>query len=379
VYEREESQNAGFCYDDSGALTNTKVGPIHPFFTFSLSFPQKQKKNKKQSMSLLFLVQELNNLGIQALELHDYERALEFFRHALYQAKANIQSHRQESAIPTATYNNNNNTNNGSSRPSERFKSTTMMMTTTTTSSTTFATPTTREEIITLVRSTNLARKCLAESAKNEGENPSTLQLLCTRGLCMLDTSTTATVTPSFSHNSVEEANIHCAMVIFNVGLVFQRSAAGPNLQWQRQQQQRVAEHLQQSKTLYYQAYRLLAPIMEESFQGHSSGNALLDLLYLAVLHNWLQASTEAATASETTQDQTCAMTHSVSDRLIRMARSVGSSTYYSRRSDDRSEGSHWLEEEEAAKLPLLRSLAELCLVNASTFRLNPRDAAAAA
>jgi hypothetical protein len=336
-------------------------------------------------MASLFLVQELNNLGIQSLEQQDYERALEFFRHALYQAKATIQSHRQESAaLRTVTYN-----NGSSSRPSKRFKSATMTIMT----STTTLVPPRREESINLFRSTNLARNCLAESEKNKGVDPSTLHLMCTRGLSMVEPPTieilTDTATPSFSHNALEEVNIHFAMVIFNLGLVCQSAAAGQHLQ-----QQRVTTYLQQSKTLYYQAYRLLAPIMEESFQGQSSGNALLDLLYLSVLHNWLQACSEAARANETelhscygvTQDQTCTMTNPVSARLIRLARSVRSSTYYSSSnsnsssnssSESRTEETHRLEE--VQEIPLLRSMAEFCLVNASTFRLNPREAAPAA
>jgi hypothetical protein len=332
-------------------------------------------------MTSLFLVQELNNLGIQSLEQQDSERALEFFRHALYQAKATIQSHRQKSAaLCTATDN-----NGSSSRPSKRFKPTT----TTTMTSTTTLVPPAREESINLARSTNLARNCLAESEKNKGVDASTLQLLCTRGLSMVEppatTLLTGTATPSFSHNALEEANIHYAMVIFNLGLVCQRAAAGQHLH-----QQRVTTYLQQTKTLYYQAYRLLAPIMEESFQGQSSGNALLDLLYLAVLHNWLQACSEAAIATGTglhpycgvaTQDQMCTMTNPVSARLIRLARSIRSSTYFisSNSTSDTSSDSRTEGLDEVQEIPLLRSMAEFCLVSASTFRLNPRDAAAAA
>jgi hypothetical protein len=329
-------------------------------------------------MISLFLVQELNNLGIQSLEQQDYERALEFFRHALYQAKATIQSHRQESAaICTATDN-----NASSWRASKRFKPTTMTSTTT-------LVPPTREETINLSRSTNLARNCLAESEKNKGVDASTLQLLCARGMSMVESPATTllivTATPSFSHNALEEANIHYAMVIFNLGLVCQRAAAGQHLH-----QQRVTTYLQQTKTLYYQAYRLLVPIMEESFQGQSSGNALLDLLYLAVLHNWLQACSEAAIATGTglhpycgvvTQDQMCTMTNPASARLIRLARSIRSSTYFisSNSTSDTSSDSRTEGVDEVQEIPLLRSMAEFCLVNASTFRLNPREAAAAA
>lgn len=167
----------------------------------------------------------------------------------------------------------------------------------------------------------------------------------------------------------MEEAKIHCAIVVFNLGLVSQRVGQQAHCTASVQ-----ATTLQQSRILYYQAYRLLAPFMEDSYKGASSGNALLDLLYMAVLNNWLQAILECESfATGAVGEQSEQTTRQVSARLIRLAVSVRSSHYIS------SYVGNQEEQEVTVASPLLRSLADFCLVNASAARLFPRTIAPAA
>jgi hypothetical protein len=365
-------------------------------------------------MSSLALVHELNNLGVAALELEEYDRAMEFFRHALRQAKSVI--HHSCGAITTAAsaasagtvtpapppakpQEDQQDEECSSRRPSKRVK---REMPTTT-----MAIPVVSP--IDLSCSTNIVRKCLAaqpvspkQASSNSNSNSNSncrskrdqsdpRSLFVTRGLYMLDGPVTTRIAagaagavmeqspsysacrssgPCFSHDLLEEAKIHCAIVVFNLGLVSQRSGQQSHCTASVQ-----ASTLQQSKILYFQAYKLLASLvmMEQNTttsdtssagRGVSSGNALLDLLYMAVLNNWLQATLEcesfATSGPQRTSEQ---LTLQISARLIRLAMSVRSSSQYC----------------QTTALASLCSLAEFCLVNASAARLLPRTIAPAA
>jgi hypothetical protein len=199
---------------------------------------------------------------------------------------------------------------------------------------------------------------------------------------------------PCFSHDPLEEAKIHCAIVVFNLGLVSQRagqqSHCTPNVQ---------ATTLQQSKILYFQAYKLLASLEGSSSTTNgggngvvlsslsslstSTGNPMLDLLHMAILNNWLQATLDCESFANTTTTTTTTTTTSnsrsnsgqpeptssphwtlqIAARLIRVSQSVRLSSQYG----------------QTTSLTRLCALAEFCLVNASAVRLLPRTLAPAA
>jgi hypothetical protein len=342
-------------------------------------------------MSSLALVHELNNLGVAALELEEYDRAMEFFRHALRQAKLVIHHSFGVTTAATAAAASSSASRSpskrqadqeeeaeeSSSRPSKRLKRETAAT----------PIPVSTTAPIDLSCSTKIVCKCLAPpqpsvshkqacSNNNSGSrkdraDPSTL--FVTRGLYMLDgpvttrsvapalgaaPSHTAASGPCFSHDPLEEAKIHCAIVVFNLGLVSQRtgqqSHCTPSVQ---------AASLQQSKVLYFQAYKLLASL-ESNGVASSTGNALLDLLYMAVLNNWLQATLECESFATSGPERTSQhLTLQIAARLIRLSMSVRSSSQYC----------------QTTALSRLCALAEFCLVNASAARLLPRTLAPAA
>jgi tetratricopeptide (TPR) repeat protein len=77
----------------------------------------------------------------------------------------------------------------------------------------------------------------------------------------------------SFSMNPLDNDDISSSIVIFNTALVFHLQALKVN----------SIQHLTKAMTLYQQAATLLR---EYIYAGNATGNALVDVLYMAILNN---------------------------------------------------------------------------------------------
>jgi hypothetical protein len=113
----------------------------------------------------------------------------------------------------------------------------------------------------------------------------------------------------SFCNDPTEDGKMLSSIVIFNIALAFHLKAS------------KETSHLNLAKaeSLYQQSYRLMTATIFRSYQGGSTGNAVLDLFCMALLNNMAHLSLDLCEAIKS---------EAMLRRLIRYALSVQSTVY---------------------------------------------------
>jgi hypothetical protein len=200
----------------------------------------------------------------------------------------------------------------------------------------------------------DVASSHISSSSSSLHQQPPPL-LLYSRALRLVDSPG-----PCFSHDPSEEESICASLTAFNLGLACHLGGVVDSHQAQRppvatapaaavvayhphqhQPHHHPSQLLNQAKKLYLHAHQQLLPIM--AHHEESTGNALLDLLFLAVCNNLalllllqdcsadstIMDSTLTLASSTTSTTTTTSMAHQLYVRVLRLALAVQSSTLY--------------------------------------------------
>jgi hypothetical protein len=156
-----------------------------------------------------------------------------------------------------------------------------------------------------------------------------------------------------FSADPVQDKNICSAVIIFNLGLVFHLHALRESAMGGRSSSLSQHRYLTKALRLYQQASRLLSGVLHF---GTPTGNALIDLVMLALINNSADLSLMLQLDQETSK--------ALFGQLLHCALSI-------RVSSARYRESQWIEP--------LNQCVESFLLNVMISRLNPSPSAAAA
>jgi hypothetical protein len=262
-----------------------------------------------------------NNLGVQCLNNGDYVQAFHCFRSALVHCKANLNDFQQQQQSPPQHETPTPEQERGLFLPPFTQRANHAQYQSLQEHACSQGCCCIRHAIATPENSPFINNNNNSSSSGTHSVNGESINLIHTRAIPMVATTTSTVVEPTsrhfffFSNDPFQETNICSAVIVFNLGLVFHLQALqNVNLSFSH-------KYLIKALTLYQQAGQLLQgtlSLVSSSSSAHffetSTGNALVDLVIMAILNNSANLSLMLLESSSA---------HGLFGQLIRFALSV--------------------------------------------------------